>query len=63
MAEQAVPDTIVALRNAIDEHTLELPPPSQRVVAIFEHTAQETGHALVAGPHGLDFGTRAERHV
>lgn len=41
----------------------ELPPPSQRVVPIFEHIARTTGHMLPSGGDVLDFGAGAGRHV
>lgn len=41
----------------------ELPPPSQRVVSIFEHIARATGHPLRPGIDVLDFGAGAGRHV
>jgi SAM-dependent methyltransferase len=42
---------------------LELPPPSQRVVSIFEHIARATGHSLALDADVLDFGAGAGRHV
>ena len=63
MARQAVPATIVAVRTAPPDEELELPPPSQRVVDVFEHIARARGHPLNAGAHVLDFGAGAGRHV
>ncbi|MGH2918471.1 MAG: class I SAM-dependent methyltransferase [Solirubrobacteraceae bacterium] len=40
-----------------------LPPPSQRVVAIFEHIARSGGSPLRPGADVLDFGAGAGRHV
>jgi SAM-dependent methyltransferase len=44
-------------------HELELPPPSQRVVAVFAHIARAAGHPLAASAEVLDFGAGAGRHV
>lgn len=42
---------------------LVLPPPSQRVVPIFEHVARATGQPLAPHAEVLDFGAGAGRHV
>ena len=43
--------------------TSRLPPPSQRVVPIFERIARSRGQPLRAGADVLDFGAGAGRHV
>jgi SAM-dependent methyltransferase len=43
--------------------TRALPPPEQRVVAIFEHIAKQAGSPLDHGMRVLDFGAGAGRHV
>ncbi len=63
MAGRSVPDTIVAVNPAIDDDDLVLPPPSQRVVGVFELIAQAGGHPLAAEAAVLDFGAGAGRHV
>lgn len=63
VAERRVPGTIVAVPNATHQAELELPPPSQRVVAILEHIARATGHPLTTDAGVLDFGAGAGRHV
>lgn len=63
MAEQAVPGTIVVVSTAADRDDFELPPPSQRVVAVFEHIARATGSPLAPNADVLDFGAGAGRHV
>lgn len=45
------------------EDTLDLPPPSQRVVGVFEHIARVAGRPLKAAHTVLDFGAGAGRHV
>ena len=40
-----------------------LPPPAQRVVALFERIAEAVGQPLVPGADVLDFGAGAGRHV
>jgi SAM-dependent methyltransferase len=40
-----------------------LPPPSQRVVGVFEHIARAVGHPLDPSAAVLDFGAGAGRHV
>jgi SAM-dependent methyltransferase len=63
VAGQSVPDTIVAVDSATHEDELELPPPSQRVVAVFEQIAAAAAHPLAGGADVLDFGAGAGRHV
>lgn len=58
------PDNVQpAPQDDLEEARLVLPPPSQRVVGVFEHIALATGHALPAGADVLDFGSGAGRHV
>lgn len=63
MAGSAVLDTIGAVDGATQLDKLELPPPAQRVVGVFEHIARAAGHPLPAGAAVLDFGAGAGRHV
>jgi len=51
------------MNTVAGEDTLDLPPPSQRVVGVFEHIARVAGRPLKAAHTVLDFGAGAGRHV
>lgn len=51
------------MSTGVREDPIDLPPPSQRVVGVFEHIARATGQPLRASADVLDFGAGAGRHV
>ena len=55
-------DILADLPTVIAGHRV-LPPPPQRVVAVFEHISRAAGQPLEPGISVLDFGAGAGRHV